>query len=479
MTNYFSTGDITRLTGLLMISVVLYIRLFLYIKVNISTAISRLIDRTRSALQYAWTGVWSDGRSTFRVRVLKTLNLTVRSFLNKDLQSKAMSLTYSTVLAAVPAFALLFAIGRGFGFQNLLQSSLYVYFPSQEKALNTALGFVDNYLSQASQGVFVGVGIVFLLWTLISLMSSIEQAFNQIWDIKEDRSFMRKVTDYIAICLVVPILMVCSSGISIFMSTAISEHFAFLGGAVDWVLDATPFLLVWIAFTLSFMLFPNTKVQFKYAAISGFVCGVAFQILQLLFVNGQIYVSKYNAIYGSFAFLPLMLIWLQLSWLILLIGCMFTYAAQNVVNFNYNAASGSISANYLKQVAVVLMRIIVERQQNHQPPLTLSEISNGYGMPIRLVKLLAEIFRTSGIAYFVVLDDDKEGLAPAIDAGTYTIGDLFAVLDRRGQSDFIPDFRVRYSPLLAVVAPVIANHYGNGASVTFASLPAITASHRG
>lgn len=424
-------------------------------------------------MHYAWAGVWVDGRDTFWVRILKTLNLTVRSFLNKDLQSKAMALTYSTVLAAVPAFALLFAIGRGFGFQNLLQKSLYVYFPAQEQALNTALGFVDNYLSQASQGVFVGVGIVFLLWTLISLMSSIEQAFNQIWEVTEDRSFIRKVTDYIAICLVVPILMICSSGISIFMSTAISEHFSFLGGAVDWVLDATPFLLAWIAFTLSFMLFPNTKVQFKYAAISGFVCGVAFQILQLLFVNGQIYVSKYNAIYGSFAFLPLVLIWLQLSWLILLIGCMLSYAAQNVVNFNYNAASDSISSNYLKQVGVVIMRIIVERQQNRQQPLTLTEISTGYDIPIRLVKQLAEIYKEAGIAYYVVLDKDAEGLAPAIDAGTYTLGELFAVLDNYGKADFIPDFRTQYSSLLARVAPIVSHPYGKEASVTIASLPAV------
>lgn len=440
---------------------------------NISAAITNLVNKTRTAAQYAWTGVWMDGRDTFRVRVLKTLNLTIRSFLNKDLQSKAMSLTYSTVLAAVPAFALLFAIGRGFGFQNLLQKSLYVYFPAQEQALNTALGFVDNYLSQASQGVFVGVGIVFLLWTLISLMSSIEHAFNQVWDVTEGRSFIRKVTDYIAICLMIPVLMICSSGISIFMSTTISQHFAFLGGAVDWVLDATPFLLVWIAFTLSFMMFPNTKVQFKYAALSGFVCGVAFQILQLLFVNGQIYVSKYNAIYGSFSFLPLVLIWLQLSWLILLIGCMLTYAAQNVVNFNYTAASDSISPNYLKQVAVVLMRIIVERQKKRQQPLTLTEISIGYDLPIRLVKQLAETYREAGIAYYVMLEKDTEGLAPAIDAGTYTLGELLAVLDNRGQSDFIPDFRTRYSPLLARVVPVITHPCGNDSSITIASLPAV------
>ena len=134
------------------------------------SGISKLIARGTAIYEYCWTGVWRDPRQTVGVRIIKTVNLAVRSFI-------------------VPALALLFAISRGFGFQNLVQKELYVYFPAQQKALSTALKFVDSYLKESSQGVFVGIGIIMLLWTLISLLSNIENAFNSIWGITKDRSF--------------------------------------------------------------------------------------------------------------------------------------------------------------------------------------------------------------------------------------------------------------------------------------------------
>lgn len=268
--------------------------------------INVLVQKVRTIVNYCWTGVWKETRDNGKIRAIKVMNLSVRSFFDSDLQYKSMALTYSTVLAIVPALALIFAIGRGFGFQNMLEDELFKAFPAQRQGIEFALKFVDSYLKEASQGLFVGIGIIFLLWTLISLLSNIEGVFNLIWDVKRDRSMYQKVTDYISICLMVPILMICSSGISIFSSTVVQddEHFAFLTPLVNLALEASPVVLAFLAFSLSFYLIPNTKVQFKYAAISGGICAIFFQILQLLFVNGQIYVSKYNAIYGSFAFLP-------------------------------------------------------------------------------------------------------------------------------------------------------------------------------
>ena len=185
------------------------------------------IERTKiraiSIWEYCAEGVWEDQRDTAKVNIVKTLNLTVRSFMDSDLQSSACALTYRTMLAVVPALALLFAIGRGFGFQNLLQTQLYQYFPSQHRALEMAFSFVDSCLAQASEGIFVGVGIVFLLWTLISLLDSVENSFNNIWGVKVDRPFARKVTDYLAICIILPVLMICSGGLRILMSTTISS----------------------------------------------------------------------------------------------------------------------------------------------------------------------------------------------------------------------------------------------------------------
>ena len=370
--------------------------------------ISKTVSKAKSAYGYFWSGVWKDPRKNVWTSIVKTLNLTVRSFTDTGLQNKSMSLTYSTVLALVPALALLFAISRGFGFQDMVQNELYVYFPAQQKAISTATSFVDSYLQQSSQGLFVGIGIVMLLWTLISLLSNIEDAFNSIWGIKKARSLPQKVTDYIAICLMVPVLMICSSGASIFMSTIVQDNLnlPFLTPVINNLLELAPLVMAWLAFTLSYFLIPNIKVSFKYAAISGAVCAIAFQILQLLFVNGQIYVTKYNAIYGSFAFLPLMLIWLQLSWLILLTGCVLTYSLQNVFAYNYMGDISDVSQSYRREVELVITALVFRRFRRGRTPYTLYDLSKHYDLPMKLVNHSVEALRKAGIIYIV--SEDKE-----------------------------------------------------------------------
>lgn len=414
---------------------------------------SRLIEKVTNFINYCWTGVWQDTSDKNSVRIIKVANLSVRSFLDRDLQTRSMSLTYSTVLAIVPAFALLFAIGRGFGFQNLLEEQLFKSFPAQKQGISFALKFVDSYLKEASQGVFVGIGILFLLWTLVSLLSYIETAFNQVWNVKHDRSFYQKITDYIAICLMVPILMICSSGVSIFMSATIqdNEHLAFLTPLVNIALEAAPFILAWLAFTLSFFLIPNTKVQFKYAAIAGAISAVFFQILQILFVSGQIYVSKYNAIYGSFSFLPLLLIWLQLSWLILLAGCVLTYSLQNVYALNFLGDLSSMSVNYTRKVTIILTAAVVGRFHKGKTPLTRTQLSFYYDIPTRIVSRICETLYKAGIINYVVLPHDKIGIAPAMETGSLSVAELLSRIDKVGGNNIIPRFSVVYAGILSKI----------------------------
>lgn len=434
--------------------------------------ISRWIDKLQYALNFFWTGIWKEPNDTAKVRVLKVINLSIRSFLDRDLQNRSMSLTYSTVLAIVPVFALLFAIGRGFGLQDLLEKQLYESFPAQHQVISLALRFVDSYLKEASSGLFVGVGILFLLWTLISLLSYIESAFNMIWDVKHDRTLYQKVTDYIAICLIVPILMICSSGVSIFMSTTVQDniHLAILSPLVNIVLEASPLILAWLAFSISYFLIPNTKVNIKYAAISGAICAVIFQILQMLFVNGQIYVSKYNAIYGSFSFLPLMLIWLQLSWLILLFGCVLTYSLQNVYAFNFMGDLSKMSHIYKNKVAIILTTAIIMRFRNGKTPLTRSKLSTLFDIPIRVVSRICEQLYKAGLINYILLPDDKVGVAPATETGSLSVGELLERLDKVGQSNFIPLFTKNYGPLLTKIDGWLEQSYHSMDNILIADI---------
>lgn len=233
--------------------------------------------------------MWRDSRETWKVKAVKIANLSVRGFLNADLQTQACAMTFRTLLALVPALALLLAIARGFGFQDLLQQQLYYSLPSQHKALEAAFGFVDSYLSQASEGIFVGVGIVFLLWTLISLLMSAEDAFNSIWDVRSGRSIWRKITDYIAILLVLPVLMICSAGLTLLMSSTLQHllDFDFIRPAINWLIDLCSLILTSLFFAGAYMLIPNTKVKVVNALVVGFFVAVAFQILQWLLLQAR------------------------------------------------------------------------------------------------------------------------------------------------------------------------------------------------
>jgi membrane protein len=242
------------------------------------------------------------------------------------------------------------------------------------------------------------------------------------------------------------------------MSSAMAEMGLFTP-LIGMLLDASPFFLVCLAFTLLFLLIPNTKVRFRYAFLSGVICGISFQIVQLLFVNGQIYVSKYNAIYGSFAFLPLLLIWLQLSWLILLFGCMLTYSAQNVFVFNYADDIRRISRNYYGTMAVGMMAVIVRRQWLCLPPLSNNGIAAMYGVPVRLATFIADRLHHAGLIYFVMEADDEQKMVPAVDLSTFSVGALLTELDADGSSDFIVEFDIRNKELRKMMDPIYEARY--------------------
>ena len=425
--------------------------------------VDRMIAKGEKIYNYCVSGVWYDPQKTMKVRLIKTINLTVQAFLNRDLQIKSMAITYQTIFAMVPALAMLLAISKGFGFQEMVEKELYTYFPSQSKALGTALGFVDSYLAEASSGLLVGVGLIVLLWTLISLLSNIEDAFNNIWDIKTGRNTIQKIKDYIAIFLLIPILMILSSGISIFMSSTVlaAVPFKFMTPMVNAFMELVPVVLTWGAFTLCFWLIPNTKVQFKFAAISGAFCAVAFDVLQLLFLNGQIYVSKYNAIYGSFAFLPLMLIWLQLSWLLLLSGCGLTYSLQNVFSYNFFGNLTTVAESYFRKVLLVVTAVVYRRFHLGLPAPTRNTLSMTYGLPIRLVSNIADRLQLAGLIQMNENRDGKDdpGLIPTTDTDRIMVKDVVARVESAGMKDFIPEFNTTYRQALEELSEISERMY--------------------
>lgn len=421
---------------------------------NISK-LKRIKSKTLYLYDYCRVGVWTDMRNNWWVRLIKTLNLSISAFFNGDIQTKACALTYRSMLAIVPALALLFAIGRGFGLQEVLQNELIDSFGSQKELLQRAFLFVDSYLAQSSKGIFVGIGIVFLLWTLISILSAVERAFNDIWGVKNGRSIWRKVTDYMAIFFILPVLMICAGGLSVFVSETVRTIFpmADVSPLVTFLLDFATLVLIWFFFAGVYMLIPNTKVKFKNAIVAGIFAGTVFMILQWLFVSGQVYVSKYNAIYGSVAFLPLLLIWLQLTWVVCLAGGVVCYASQNVFHFNFSTEISRISSDYRLKIMIAIAAAVVDEYLKQQQSPTQEDIVNRYGLPPRLVATSINRLVDAGVLLRVVRNpkEDVYGYAPALDASTMTLGQVMAILKHYGSQDFIPDFDSRFARVIEAV----------------------------
>lgn len=274
----------------------------------------------------------------FYKQIMRKMILTIRFFTEKRVMAEAAALTYSSLLAIVPILAVVFAIARGFGYNKFIEMWFLKALSSQPEAANVIVGFVNSYLVHIQGGIFLGVGLIFMLYTVLMLMNNVEETFNQIWQVSNTRPIMRSLTNYLAMFLLFPIIIIVSTGLSIFMATLADkvENIVFWGTAVGKLLDLSPFILLSLLFVILYVYMPNTKVRLSCAIVPGILAGIAMQILQLVYIYAQIWVTGYNAIYGSFAALPLFMLWVQFSWTICLFGAQLTYTNQNLNRIGIN-----------------------------------------------------------------------------------------------------------------------------------------------
>lgn len=381
--------------------------------------------------------------------IIKTIYLSINRFTKDRMANKAAALTYSTLLAIVPILAILFAIARGFGVDSLLESQFRTGFGGHTETTEAILSFVDSYLSQTKGGVFIGVGLIMLLWTVINLVNSIEITFNRIWEVKKARSMYRKITDYFSMLLLMPILIVISGGLSIFVSTMLKQidDFVLLAPIMKFSIRLIPYLLTSLMFTGLYIFMPNTKVKIKHALIAGILAGTAYQAFQFLYINSQMWVSKYNAIYGSFAALPLFLLWLQISWTICLFGAELTYAGQNIQSFSFEQDTRNISRRYRDFISILIMSLIAKRFANNEVPYTAIEISKEHKIPIRLTNQILYKLQEINLIHEVVTDEKSEeiGYQPSMDINKLNVAVLLDRLDTYGSENFKIDKEEKFS----------------------------------
>ena len=417
------------------------------------------------------TGIWRIRRndvSPWRyvmLSVLKKLILAIEFTTTKRITSFAAALTYSTLLAIVPIMAVVFGIARGFGFNKYIEEWFRDSLSSQPKAAETIIGFVNSYLIHTKSGLFLGIGLIFMLFTVLMLINNIEQTFNFIWQVKKPRSLFRTITDYTSMFLLAPIVIVITSGLSIFLATLSSnvEDYLLLGPLMRCSLRAMPYVIMSAVFIALYVFMPNTKVKVSCVIVPGILAGVAMQCLQIVYIHSQIWVSSYNAIYGSFAALPLFMLWVQISWLICLFGAELCYTSQNMEDFAFKAKTEDISHRYRILLAALLASRICKNFAEGGKPYSALQLKLDTGIPIRVVNdLLYELARVNIITEIAA--DEKGETAyyqPAECVTRLSMGTLIDRIEAHGKWTFALDLRKLSSPAWKEILQA-RNEYLNG-----------------
>lgn len=371
------------------------------------------------------------------ISLVKKLILAIKFFTTKGAMDSASALTYSTLLAIVPILAVVFAIARGFGFSKYIEDWFRDVLSGQPQVAETIIGFVNSYLVHTHSGIILGFGLVFMLWTVIMLTRNIEQTFNNIWQVNHERSFLRTFTDYLAMFFILPIIIVLVSGISIFMTNIVTQtrEYLLLGPMMRMTIEIMPYIIMSVVFISLYVFMPNTKVKITCAIFPGILAGVAMQALQYFYIHCQMFLSSYNAIYGSFAALPLFMLWVQISWTICLFGAELSYTNQNLEDFAFLAKTDDISHRYRLLMSALLLNKICKRFAEGRKPYTALELKLETNIPIRVTTdLLNSMVKVNLISENLCGNNGEEHIyQPAEALANITVGALVDRLESLGR----------------------------------------------
>ncbi|MEQ9007928.1 MAG: YihY/virulence factor BrkB family protein, partial [Ekhidna sp.] len=330
-------------------------------------------------------------RKRFLFGFIRVWVIAIKEFVNDKCAEKASALTYFSMLSLVPVIAMIVAIAKAFGIRELMEKELAKYFSGQEAVLENVLPYAEKMLSGTSGGIVTGISIVFLIFTVIRLLMNIEAAFNDMWEIKRSRRWERKVSDYVAVILLGPVLLIVASSATLFVKDTIQvaiNQMEFLGqlrSGIIFLLKLLPYTILWFLLFGIYLIFPNTRVKFWPALFAGIVAGTLYQLNQQAFISLQFAFARYDAIYGSIAFLPLFLIWLQISWLIVLFGAEICYGVQYIDQWEMNSEKLKISLSHRKKLTLLLLYRVVKKFEKGSGPMSMDDLAGMVNIPRKYV----------------------------------------------------------------------------------------------
>jgi membrane protein len=400
-----------------------------------------ILNKIKSIKNAIWHTPLSElsRRKSFLFKQLRIIVLAGRGFLDHNVQLRASALTFYSLISVIPILAIAFAIAKGFGLDQNLEQQLNKSLQSYPQVLDWLKNNARNAID-ATNGIYIaGAGIIVLFWSVISLLNDIENSFNHIWQIRSSRPWYRKFTDYLTIMLISTVFIILSGSVTVFIITKLEVFMStapildFFKPIVVFLVRFAPFFLSWFALTVLFIVMPNTQVRFRSALVAGIVAGTFIQLLQWFYIDLQFGISNLSAIYASFAAIPLFIIWLQSSWIVVLIGAEISFANQNVSRYEYESEALNISNYQKRALTIMIMHMIIKNFAREDPPAGAEEISVRLKIPVRLVRDILEDLHAVGLISMLQTNDNKERrYQPAMDINSLTISFVLSRCDKKG-----------------------------------------------
>ena len=380
------------------------------------------------------------------VRGIRIVVMAVQRFQADHCQRNASILTYYSLLNIVPLFAVVFAIAKGFGLEKLIiRQIIQLGRDADWQADVTArmIQFSRSLLYHAKGEVIVGVGIIILFWTVISILGRIEDSFNTIWGVRQSRTIMRKCADYLSMVVLGPILFALWSSVNLLVVGEVRgfmSDIGFIGPATLFLLKLLPYFSIWMLLLALYLVMPNTRVPVRSAVMAAFVSGTLIQVAQWVYIKLQIGVSTQGAIYGSFAAVPLFLAWLQISWIIVLVGAEIANAAENQETYGFHPDYSRVGEARRRLLMLRISHLLVKRFETGEKPLTAGEISRTLRIPERFVrKILADLVEVDLVSEITRGPRKESRFQPARAIADITIKQTLDAYEKNDSGEPVPE----------------------------------------
>lgn len=360
-----------------------------------------LIERLRRFLAHdAWTAELSSMSGLHRTvtRILRVGQLVIRGFREDDLAVHAASLTFATLVSLVPLLTLGFAMLKGFGGGEEASNRLAESMSAMPQQFRDFVQQMVDIVLRANFRTLGWVGVAVLFVTAVQVLGSIETSFNRVWGVASSRTIWRKFTNYVSVTVVVPVLIMTAFAVSATLKNqVVAAHLSDSALVYRTLLRLTPLSTVWVAFFLLFVFMPNTHVSKRAAGFSALLSTVFWLGWQRVYINMQVALSKYDAVYGTFASVPIFLLWLYVSWMIILLGSEIAFAVQNHATYHMerSAAQASVQAKLTLAVAAVLDA--ARALGGGRAILNVSDYANEHRVPVRLLNDIVNLLERGGL----------------------------------------------------------------------------------